>query len=480
MPLTISTNGTEVGEAHPMPANLPAAATAGFATLVCEADDGTHVGTRRQIEIEASEDYRMRVGVETPLYTLPCSGTVIDRSSLIDAVTTFTITQGSGQINLNGGASAAASGVARLSTWATFGARQGAGIQARIRLQFTQLPVTNNVCEWGLLNCSGLTAPTDGVFFRHNAAGQLECVVAFNSTETKFTVDTVTHPEHVANNVNHDYSIDWYNDIAVFWIDGYRAAVIDTPPGQPNLVSCEGVQLAFRVFNQASAPSIGQVMKIGRAEVLLQDVNNTRPWKDVQSAAGLNLMQWPPNGATVGPLVLIANTAAPTARTLSNTALADASHGVLAGDFLATLSGLTAQTDYILNAWQNPATGAAIGGRQLLITGLHFSWELAGAANAATIQNYMLSLGVGASAISLAVVADATNGVKCARRIPVARITTAASAAIGTAGNVDVMFETPYAVNAGEFAHVILKPTLYTTVASQTLRYALRVEGHWA
>lgn len=482
MPLTISTNGTEVGEAHPLPANLPAAATAGFATLVCEADNGDHTGERRQIEVEASEDYRMRVAVDTPLWTMPCSGTALDRSSLIDAVTTFTITQGAGQLNLNAGASAAANGVARITSCAVFGARQGAGVQLRQRLQFTELPVTNNVTEWGFINCTGTTAPVDGVFFRYNAAAQLECVTCFNSTETKVTVDTTTTPAdeaHITANANHEYAIDWYNDQAVFWIDGFRAAVIETPPGQPNLVSGEGLPVTVRGYNQASAPSLAQVVKIGRQEVLLQDVNNTRPWKEVQAAAGLTLMQWPPNGATVGPLVLIANTAAPTARTLTNTALPDASHGVLNGDFLVTLSGLTAQTDYILNAFQNPSIGAAIGGRGLLIQGLHFSWELAGAANSTTIQNYMLSLGLGATGLTLVTVADATNGVKCSRRLPVGRITTPASAAIGTAGSIDVKFETPYAVNAGEYIHVILKPTFYTSVASQTLRYGLRVEGHW-
>jgi hypothetical protein len=181
----------------------------------------------------------------------------------------------------------------------------------------------------------------------------------------------------------------------------------------------------------------------------------------------------------VGPLVLHANTAAPTARTLSNTALANAEHGVLNGDFLATLSGLTAQTDYILNAWQNPASGAAIGGRILLITGIHFDCELAGAANSTTIQNYELILGAGATGLTLVTVADATAGVKCARRIPVQRISTPASAAIGYTVNVSEKFETPIPINPGEYVHVILKPTLYTAVTSQTLRYALRVEGHW-
>ena len=114
-----------------------------------------------------------------------------------------------------------------------------------------------------------------------------------------------------------------------------------------------------------------------------------------------------------------------------------------------------------------------------MVTSLHFDAELAGAANAATIQNYELLAGVGATAVTLVTVADATNGVKCARRIPLQRLSFPASAAIGTTVNFDVRFDTPLVLNAGEYIHLILKPTFYTSVASQQLRYALRVEGCW-
>jgi hypothetical protein len=456
--------------------NSPPADYAGFTQVSCEADDGTVTGERAVYPVESTDDYRMRVGIDTPLGYYAFTGTVFDRSSLIDVVSTATVTQSAGFLNLNAGNSTASGAVARVATWQTYTTTPGAGISVRVRGQFAQPPVASNVCEWGRFIASGTTAPTDGQYFRYSASGELLCVVCYNGTETPVTVTEPDGVDLTSANVSRSYAIDVYSDAVSFWIDDHLVAHIHAPAAQAYIESAVGLPLTFRCYNNA-ATALAQQMRVSGAGVLAQDINTTRRHDQQQTACGLTTFQWPPNGATVGPLVTHANVAAPTAYTLTNTALPNAAHGVLNGDFLATLSGLTANTDYILNAWQNPAAAAVAGGRILMISGIHFDCEIAGAASGANISTYELLLGIGASGLTLVTVADATGGVKCARRIPLGRLFFAASAPIGTTLNVDAKFDNHIPVNPGEYVHLVLKPITYASTASQTLRYALRTDG---
>jgi hypothetical protein len=489
MGLIIESDGVTVSSAAPLPTNLPDNAdTAGFVTDSNESDDGLIDAAGRAVYMtEATADYRKRIGLDTLLATYMFSGSVVDTSSAPSIVSTMTVTQGTpaGFLVLNAGNSVASGAHARMTTQQMWQTQPGAGLSVRMNAMFAFTPVANNVCEWGRFLATAVAVPTDGQFFRYTAAGVLECVVCFNSSEASIAVTATGSAARIAAVnarlaalVTHDYAIDVYSDQVVFWIDNQRVATVPTPPGVAFVDSSVGLPVTARCYNAAGTGS-AQQMRIAGIQVLLQDVNSTRRIDQQQIASGLSTMQWPPNGATVGPLVLCGNTAAPTARTLSNTATPDATHSTLNGDFLVTMASLTAQTDYILNVFQNPAAGANAGGRILMISGIHFDGELTGAANSTTIQNYELFLGVGATQVTLVTVADAAGAVKCARRLPLARISTPASAAIGYAFNVDAKFDGHIAVNPGEYVHLILKPTLYTSVASQTLRYGLRIDGVW-
>jgi hypothetical protein len=489
MGLILESDGVSVGATTPFPVNLPADAdNAGFITDSNESDDGLiDVGGRAVYMTEATMDYRKRVGCDTLLSTFVFSGTVVDTSNTPSTVNVMTVTQGSpaGFIILNAGNNTASGSHARVTTQQMWQTQPGAGLSVRMNAQFAFTPVANNVCEWGRFLSATTAAPTDGQFFRYTAAGLLECVVCFNSSENSLPVAVSGSAERQAavaarllNNVTHDYAIDVYSEVVVFWIDNQRVATIPTAAGVAYVDSSAGLPVSARCYNSGVTAS-AQQLRLSGVQVLLQDVNSTRRIDQQQIASGMSTMQWPPNGATVGPLVLHANTAAPTVRTLGNTATPDATHSTLNGDFLVTMSGLTLATDYILNVFQNPSAGANAGGRILMISGIHFDGELAGAANSTTIQNYELILGVGATQVTLVTVADAAGAVKCSRRLPLARISTPASAAIGYAFNIDVKFDGHIPVNPGEYIHLILKPTFYTSVASQTLRYALRTDGAW-
>jgi len=486
MGLILEVNGAVVSDANPYPNKLQDADTAGFACDLNEADDGLiDAHGRATFQTEATEDYRKRVGCDTLLQTYSFTGAVVDTSSTPTTVNVMTAVQGTpvGFITLNAGNSTASGAHARVTSQQAWQTQAGAGLSVRFNAQFAFVPVANNVCEWGRVLHTGVAAPTDGQFFRYTAAGVLECVVCFNSAESSVQVNAVGSADRVAAvtarlaaNTTHEYAIDVYSDVVVFWIDNQRVATIPSPSANAFIDSAAGIPLSARTYNSGVTVS-AQQLRLAGIQVLLQDVNATRRIDQQQIAGGLSTMQWPPNGATAGPLVLHANTAAPTARTVTNTAAPDATHSTLNGDFLINLASLTAQTDYILNVWQNPTAAANAGGRILMISGVHFDCELGVAANSTTLQNYELIIGVGATAITLATVADAAGAVKCARRLPLGRISTPASAAVGFTVNIDVKFDGHVPVNPGEYVHIILKPTLYTSVATQTLRYALRIDG---
>lgn len=481
MGITIEANGVTVSDAAPYPVKQQAVENAGFTGVMCESDDGSITGERATFAVEATEDWRQRIGLDTLLQTYAFSGTVVDTSSAPTTVATMTAAQGvpAGFLVLNAGNSLAAAAVARMTTQQVFQTQSGAGLSIRIHAQSPFVHVVNAQVIWGRMLVTGTSDPTDGQFFRYNAAGGFEAVATFNGVPNSVTIDDTSTAARVAltaPDITHKYAIDVYSDKTVFWIDNIRVAKILAPPGQSYIESAVGLPISARCLN-VGATAQAQQLKVAGIQVLLQDVASTRRIDQQQIAGGLSMMQYPPNGAAAGPMITHANLAAPGLGTLSNTALPIAAHNMMTGDFLVTLSGLTLATDYILNAFQVPVAAANAGGRLAMISGLHFDCELAGAANAATIQNYELLLFVGSTTLTLVTVADAASGVKCPRRLPVARLSFPASAAIGTTLNVDVTFDGHVPVNPGEFMHVVLKPTFYTTVASQTLRYSLRTDG---
>ena len=100
--------------------NLPAEAVAGFAALMSEQDAGTILGSRRTKALEASEDFRLRVGMDTPLLHEFFPGAALNSALFTAPVTTATVTVAGGFVTLNAGLSVASGAVARVSSYRSF------------------------------------------------------------------------------------------------------------------------------------------------------------------------------------------------------------------------------------------------------------------------------------------------------------------------------------------------------------------------
>lgn len=162
-------------------------------------------------------------------------------------------------------------------------------------------------------------------------------------------------------------------------------------------------------------------------------------------------------------LATFANSAAPAAASLSNTA---AGYTTLGGLFrFVPVAG--AETDYALFGYQVPAT------HRLILTGVAISLAV-GTAIGATADVNVWGLGLGSTAVSLATTdSGSTYG---PRRVALGTQSFLASAAAGT-GAPDIVrrFASPLIVEANRFVHTILRRPNGTTTGE--LRGTVQFDG---
>ena len=152
---------------HNLNINAPMDCTqSGVIVTASEVHNGATGSSRLVRQTDISPDYRTRVGMDTPLWNDVFSHTQFNTSKYIGVESTMTKVLNGGRLAFNGGNSVASGAVARVQTWRSFPLYLSYALYADFEILFTQAPVTNNVCEFGLGYASGITTPTDGIFFR--------------------------------------------------------------------------------------------------------------------------------------------------------------------------------------------------------------------------------------------------------------------------------------------------------------------------
>jgi hypothetical protein len=441
---------------------------AGFAALSSEVDAGTVTGTRTTKALELSEDFRLKVGTDQyAFYDNFSASTSENRYSWTSVVTTMTTGVTNGFQILNAGSSVASGAVARFQTWQSFKATKQATLQAEMNIQLSAVAQTNNVCEWGFFIATGTAAPTDGVFFRINASGELRCVVNFNGTETQSSALSVA--TLISTNTTQQFLIYMNSKVARFWINNILVAEINLPVSQPAMTSSQSLPLAFRNYNSA-ATSTAQQMKIGEVSVMQGDMGFPKPYSHVMSSMGKIASQLLGGGTSA----LYTNSlAAGAGAAMTNTTAALGSG--LGGQFTTTPT-LAAGTDGILMSYQNIAGAAATQGRTLFITGIRVQGAVTAALTGGPVL-YAYSLAYGHTNVSMAT-ADAATA-KAPRRIPLGFESFAATAAVGVIGqSVYMPFDAPVPVYQGELVAVVAK-NLGTVTSAGTISVLVSVDGYW-
>jgi hypothetical protein len=439
--------------------------------MVVEIDAGTVTGSPTIVSILSNEFRRLKIGLESLLFHEMFNGTAINTSQWSTTLTTFTNTVAGGKSVLNAGSSVATSAVAAVKSYRTMPLYSGfptifeavASYQAAISI------VPNNTTEIGLGYTATNAAPTDGVFFRWNNAGNFVCVVNYGGTETISSPLTPPVP-----NDSHVFRIVVGRLYCSFWVDGIMQAYIATPAGAGLPVQTQNLPVSLRTYNSTTSSPVSAVqLAVYSVSCYLGDQDVSRSYELAMAGLGANSIQGQTSG-TVGTTANHANSTAATAATLSNTT---AGYAKLGGKFLfSTVAG--AVTDYALFAFQVPAASANTPGKTLYIRGVHVSSMNIGAAVATTATVLQWGIGVGATAVSLATAEAATT--KAPRVIDLGLQTFPIGAAIGAMpqnGDLDVQFPYPLMCEAGNYVHIILSLPIGTATASQQIQGTVVVNG---
>ncbi len=440
---------------------------AGFVSASCEVDAGAVTGVRNTRSPEISPDYRVRVATDAPLMSEFFPGSALNTTLWTSAVVTFTTSVAGGWLNLNGATNTNSS--ARVQSYKSFPVLPGSGLTWRCRLQFVNPPQANATAEWGMFISTGNSAPSDGAFFRVDAAGQLTCVVVGGGVEVASAA--LDYSALIGTATSRGFAIDIYEDGATFWIDDVLVATVVTGIGS---VGAAALPIAFRIYNAvASSPALAQTMKISSTNVNSSDIDCGRSWENAMCGSG-GVGAQGQTGATLGSTAAFANSTAPTAAVLTNTTAALTPNG-LGGQFYIT-DTLATGTDGIVSSYQVPAGTAALPGRTLMIRGVTISLAVQ-TIFASTGHIAQFGLAFGHTAVSLATAEAATT--KAPRRLPLGQLAVPANAAANSVlGNIYVPFECPIPVFPGEFVQTILK-RIGTAPTSGVLAALITFDAFW-
>ena len=419
--------------------------------------------TRIMRELESSEDYRLRVGVDSLWFTDQAIGTAINTSIWNSPISTMTVTLAGNSYIMNAGNSVTAGHYAIHRTWRTFPmAYKGSSIYAECTMLYTAQPTTNHSIEGGFMACANSVAdPTDGVFFRVRD-GNLYCVCCNNSVEQSVNLGTAP-----TFGVEHNLVIEVTPISAIFWMDNEPVASFENTAGTFSIQSQPQLPFCVRQFNGGVAPAYALQTKFSNISVSMADLDNNRLWPTCKAGMGYGSYQVP-SGATAGQTSAYVSGSAPTTRTLSATTKMEI--GLGGQTTFAAFAGV--ETDYNLFGYQVPANNT------LIIRGLRIESANLGAAVATTATLLQWSLGIGSTADTLAGTESAT--VKVGRKMPLGFQTFPVGAAIGAvASPVDVNLDAPIIVHGGEWFQIVFRQPVGTATASQLIRVLAMVNGYF-
>jgi len=471
---------------------------AGYVAIASCSDDGDLIaGNVRTVrEIDSSDDYRLRVGMDTLMFEETFAGTTINTSIWDTPIATATVVQAGGFITLNNGGSTTATQGSILRSKRHFPLYSTFPICAEFLFNINTTSFNNALCEIGigLIGTAPGTPAVDGILMRISSAG-LSFVMTNNLseiTETFVTFQDLTDNGIALTNTNHAVIV-LSEDTATLWVNDVIAAKINRQSSGSNLTAAMQGHLFARMYNTGTNTLTALKLNIAKMSVNLYDMNHAKPWGHIMSGFGQFCQQGASN-MTVGKtqnVVASANTALPAQMTApSATAVGTGGTSGLGGVQRfgngASTVALTADTAYISHSFQvplpslsNPVTPA----KNLYITGAKVTMMTRGAAGPANIGTFLVHLNFGSTTVTPVTAESATTPAKLARTTDLGMLSIPASAAVGTLATGDAKDDygqAPICVNPGEYIQITIRPLVaYTISASQELVISASFTGYW-
>lgn len=445
----------------------------GILAVTGRADDGQITGVNYDVDPEADDDFRWRVSFDSKEFEEPWSGSALNTSVWSSNVTTFATAVAAGQLQLNSANSAAANGVARVTSYRTFPITKSFHTQIDFPLVVaaTSVGIPNTTWELGLAIASGTTEATDGIFLRMNASGELRLVAVFNGSVTQST--PITYAGVLLVNISYKLTLVIASDHVTLWLNDKFMAELNLPAALSSFTQSQSLPLHMRTYNSASVPASATMIRVGPVVVSYGGLGNPEIQQVATSLSEAGGYQGF-SGGTIGQTINWTNSTEPVAATLSNTA---AGYTTLGGQWsFAAPAG--AVTDFALFGYQVPAVAASSHNRNLLIHGISIDAMNVGAAVATTATILQWAIAVGSTAVSLATGEAATT--KAPRRIALGMQGFQVAAGIGAQANrIYVPFAVPLLAEAGTFVQVIVRVPVGTATASQVIRGTVQIDARW-
>lgn len=455
------------------------AGNVGAVRIFSENDAGSVTGEVYLQSPETSDDYRLRVGIDTLLFDHTFSETLVDTSAFkITGVTTMTSALSGGFLTLNAGNATVSGNYIAYATQRVFRLRGTAPLYVEAMGNVTAIPITNQVMEVGLFVPTAGTQPQDGCWFQVTSAGVIG-IVAYNGTITQSGV--LVPPESLPVSTNGNYLILANQSYVEFWIDDILMGEIKVPAGQATPFLTDSLPLSFMQRNSGTVAAGGQAqLRIGDVSVVCGDLATNKQW--TSQMAGMGQMGYQGQaGGTMGSTALLPNATAATTVTggaLSQTVAIATGLGGQAG-IIAGVPGV----DGIVTAYQNPVGGVNQPPRNLTIRGIKISAVNIGAAVAGTATILQWSLGFGSTALSLAtgeVQTLTAVSTKAYRRIPLGFTSFVVGDVIGRqAADINLNLDCPVVVFPGEYVSAVAKFIVGTATASQVIWCNITFDSHW-
>lgn len=421
--------------------------------------------------LRASDTGRLLTGSDQTMFNEMFPGTAINTGLWQQSLSSMTLTLANGFANLNAGSALTLNAAALLRTYRHFPTLKSYPTAVDFDFQFSSLPVVGNVSEFGSFIATGVATPTDGVFFRLTAAGELRAVVNANGVESQSAA--LSFATLIGAGTTRRAAITIGDNEVDFYIDGVHVAGVERPASAAAMTGSMNLPLSFRTYNSA-ATATAQILRVGPCNVTLGDINSGKSWQHQVAGSGGNASQGQ-TGGVIGQTAVYANSALPAAAVPANIS---AALGTGLGGLFVETDTLAVGTDGIIMSYQVPLGTAAAPGRSLYITRLRIDTMVHTALVGGGYAS-LWGLAYGHTAVSLAT-AEAVNA-KAPRRIPLGQGAVAAGAAIATqvGTGIDIHFEVPIYVAPGEFIQLIRRKSLGTAPTGGALLHCITPNGYW-
>lgn len=457
-------------------------ANVGAVRIFSENDSGEITGTPYNKSPETSPDYRLRVGIDTILFTDSFNATTQNTSIWSYTFNTLTAAQpGAGTVNFSAVQGTTSAHGAFMRTFQYFPLIGTAPLSAEFTFgQFTANLTTNEVWMMGLgLPSAATTEPTDGVWVRLTTAGLIG-ELRYNNTTTQTGV--LRTLAQITTSDLYKLAIVIGEQEVEYWLDDNLLAEQEIPAanGQPFQTT---TLPAFMMKYNTGAVSNTNTMRVSDVTVTLLDVASNKPWSHQMASCGLMAYQGQ-NGGTMGTTALLPNATAAT--TLTGAAISQTVPIAVGLGGQAGIIAAAAGADGLITSFQVPTGGINQTPRNLIITGMRVDSVNLGAAVATTASILQWSLAFGATGGTVPSLAQAesasftTATAKAWRRVPLGLQSWIVGAGIGApAEQITMQFKSPIVVQPGQWVASVAKFLVGTATASQVIWATVTFDAHY-